>query len=75
MVRTIAGTLMDVGHGRRPAHSIDAMLAARDRAQAGQRAPAHGLFAADTPAPQKRVSARTLVRPAGLTSRTSRSAQ
>jgi tRNA pseudouridine38-40 synthase len=44
MVRTIAGTLMDVGHGRRPAHSIDAMLEARDRSQAGRRAPAHGLF-------------------------------
>ena len=44
MVRGIAGTLMDVGHGRRPAHSIDAMLASRDRAQAGRTAPAHGLF-------------------------------
>lgn len=44
MVRSIAGTLMEVGHGRRPAHSIDAMLASRDRAQAGRRAPAHGLF-------------------------------
>lgn len=44
MVRTITGTLMDVGHGRRPAHSIDALLASRDRAQAGRRAPAHGLF-------------------------------
>lgn len=44
MVRGIAGTLMDVGHGRRPAHAIDAMLAARDRGQAGRTAPAHGLF-------------------------------
>ena len=44
MVRTLAGTLMDVGHGRRPAHGIDAMLASRDRAQAGRTAPAHGLF-------------------------------
>ena len=44
MVRSIAGTLMEVGHGRRPAHSSDGMLAARDRAQAGRRAPAHGLF-------------------------------
>lgn len=44
MVRTMAGTLMDVGHGRRPAHSIDAMLASRDRAQAGRTAPPHGLF-------------------------------
>ena len=44
MVRGIAGTLMDVGHGRRPAHSIEPMLASRDRAQAGRTAPAHGLF-------------------------------
>lgn len=44
MVRGIAGTLMDVGHGRRAAHSIEAMLASRDRAQAGRTAPAHGLF-------------------------------
>ena len=44
MVRSIAGTLMEVGHGRRPAHAVDAMLASRDRAQAGRRAPAHGLF-------------------------------
>ena len=44
MVRGIAGTLMDVGHGRRPAHAIEAMLASRDRAQAGRTAPAHGLF-------------------------------
>ena len=44
MVRGIAGTLMDVGHGRTPAHAIDAMLASRDRSQAGRTAPAHGLF-------------------------------
>jgi tRNA pseudouridine38-40 synthase len=44
MVRTIVGTLVDVGHGRRPAHSIDGLLASKDRAQAGRRAPAHGLF-------------------------------
>jgi tRNA pseudouridine38-40 synthase len=44
MVRAIAGTLVDVGHGRRPAHAIDATLASRERAQAGRSAPAHGLF-------------------------------
>ena len=43
MVRSLVGTLVDVGHGRRPAHAIDAMLASRDRAQAGRTAPAHGL--------------------------------
>lgn len=44
MVRGIAGTLMEVAHGRRPAHTIDAMLASRDRAEGGRTAPAHGLF-------------------------------
>jgi len=44
MVRGMAGTLMDVGHGRRPPHAIDDMLASRDRARAGRTAPAHGLF-------------------------------
>jgi tRNA pseudouridine38-40 synthase len=43
MVRTIIGTLVDVGSGRRsPAWVADA-LAACDRSAAGQTAPAHGL--------------------------------
>lgn len=44
MVRSLAGTLIEVGHGRRPPDSIDALLASRDRGQAGRSAPAHGLF-------------------------------
>jgi len=44
MVRAIAGTLVDIGHGRRPRESIDRVLASRDRAQAGPTAPARGLF-------------------------------
>jgi tRNA pseudouridine38-40 synthase len=44
MVRTMAGTLVEVGRGRRPAAWIDEVLASRDRTQAGQTAPAHGLF-------------------------------
>jgi tRNA pseudouridine38-40 synthase len=44
MVRTIVGTLVDVGRGRRTPESIDAVLAARDRSAAGPTAPARGLF-------------------------------
>jgi len=44
MVRTIVGTLIEVGRGRqRPAWMRD-LIASRDRAQAGSTAPAHGLF-------------------------------
>lgn len=43
MVRAIAGTLVEVGDGRRPADSIGALLAGRARAHAGATAPACGL--------------------------------
>jgi tRNA pseudouridine38-40 synthase len=44
MVRNIAGTLVEIGRGRRAASSIDALLLARDRSRAGPTAPARGLF-------------------------------
>lgn len=44
MVRTIVGTLIDVGRGRRTAESIGAIIAARDRRAAGPRAEARGLL-------------------------------
>lgn len=43
MVRIIAGTLLDVGYGRRKASDIPAVLAAKDRQAAGPTAPAKGL--------------------------------
>jgi tRNA pseudouridine38-40 synthase len=44
MVRNIVGTLVEVGQGRRSPEDFAALLAARDRTQAGPTAPAHGLF-------------------------------
>jgi tRNA pseudouridine38-40 synthase len=43
MVRNIAGTLLEVGLGKRAPESLDELLASRDRGQAGPTAPAHGL--------------------------------
>ena len=44
MVRTIVGSLVEVGRGRRPAGWIEDLLALRDRTAAGPTAPAMGLF-------------------------------
>lgn len=43
MVRTLVGTLVQVGKGRRPATDLTALLTQGDRRQAGPTAPAHGL--------------------------------
>ncbi len=43
MVRIIAGTLVEVGQGKRDPEEIPAILAARDREKAGKTAPAKGL--------------------------------
>ena len=43
MVRTIVGTLVEVGRGRRPEEWVAEALEARDRAAAGECAPAQGL--------------------------------
>jgi len=43
MVRTIAGSLLDVGRGHRPAEWVAETLASRDRSTAGPTLPARGL--------------------------------
>lgn len=44
MVRTIVGTLVEVGQARREPESVSVALASGRRADAGATAPAHGLF-------------------------------
>jgi tRNA pseudouridine38-40 synthase len=44
MVRAIAGTLVDIGRGRRRAEEMIEILESRDRARAGMTAPAQGLM-------------------------------
>jgi tRNA pseudouridine38-40 synthase len=44
MVRNLAGTLLEVGTGRRAADSIPQLLKGRDRRRAGATAPAQGLL-------------------------------
>ena len=44
MVRAIAGTLVEIGRGRQPVAWMRDVMASRDRAAAGQTAPAEGLF-------------------------------
>jgi tRNA pseudouridine38-40 synthase len=43
MVRTIIGTLIEVGRGRISSDSLGDILQGRSRSRAGQTAPAHGL--------------------------------
>ncbi len=44
MVRNITGTMLDVARGKIPLDSIPEIFEAKDRRQAGQAAPPHGLF-------------------------------
>jgi tRNA pseudouridine38-40 synthase len=44
MVRNVAGTVVEIGIGRRPVDAMAEILASRSRTRAGATAPASGLF-------------------------------
>ena len=44
MVRSLVGTVVEIGRGQRPVEDMARLLAAPDRSQAGRTAPARGLF-------------------------------
>jgi len=44
MVRSLAGTLVEVGHGRRPVEDLARLVTSPERSGVGRTAPPHGLF-------------------------------
>ena len=44
MVRSIIGTLVEIGYGRRDASAVRELLKSRERSRVGQTAPPHGLY-------------------------------
>jgi tRNA pseudouridine38-40 synthase len=56
MVRTIAGTLLDVGRGRLESDCVERALASGDRTDAGMTAPAVGLYLVSVQYPERAFS-------------------
>jgi len=59
MVRSIVGTLIEVGEGKRTVESIRALISSKDRRNAGSSVPASGLFLTKIMYPEKGFISRT----------------
>ena len=44
MVRNIVGVMLEIGRGKRPPESMQAVLESKERSRAGVKVPAHGLY-------------------------------
>lgn len=53
MVRSVVGTLLEVGYGRMTMDEFKAVIEARNRCKAGASMPAHGLYLIDVQYPEK----------------------
>jgi tRNA pseudouridine38-40 synthase len=51
MVRAVVGTLLEIGKGQRSPDSLDALMAGKNRSDAGMSAPAWGLYLTDVEYP------------------------
>ena len=53
MVRSIVGTMVDIGRGKTDINGLEEILNSRDRCRAGKSAPAKGLFLVDIEYPDE----------------------
>jgi tRNA pseudouridine38-40 synthase len=53
MVRAIVGTLVNIGRGKIPYNEVETILTKKDRCEAGQSVPAHGLYLTQIVYPQE----------------------
>ena len=53
MVRSIVGTMLEIGQGKRTLKEFIELLESKDRKKAGAAAPAHGLCLAEVRYPEK----------------------
>ena len=69
MVRTIVGTLVDIGRGNMEVDAMRAILESKERAQTGQTAPPHGLMLWNVNSSQASLKTRLYDRPSACPSR------
>ena len=60
MVRTIVGTMVEIGQGRMSLDQFDAIIQAKDRTVAGRAAPANGLYLMEVTYPVEVLAGRVL---------------